>query len=169
MVDDIAYVYIFHICDFIHALGFICIYVCYPACYWQPKVLMEEISLFMSICWPLSRTCIPYFGKRGVTRPNIIDITIYHVNIEETKLEILIFSLVTLLMIRLTLRFWSKLQDPRCLEEYQRRASSFNESHYGWSTSGRSIIIDIIIHDVNIEEIKLETLVLTLSLFSWSS
>jgi len=28
---------------------------------------MEEISLFMSICWPLSRTHTPYFGKRGVT------------------------------------------------------------------------------------------------------
>ena len=29
---------------------------------------MEEISLFVSICWPSSRTYIPYFGKRGVTR-----------------------------------------------------------------------------------------------------
>ena len=28
---------------------------------------MEEISLFMSICWPSSRTHIPHFGKRGVT------------------------------------------------------------------------------------------------------
>jgi len=31
---------------------------------------MEEISLFMSICWASSRTHIPYFGKRGVTLPN---------------------------------------------------------------------------------------------------
>ena len=45
----------------------VCAYVCYPACYWQPKVLTEEISLFVSICWPSSRTCILYFGKRGVT------------------------------------------------------------------------------------------------------
>ena len=41
---------VFHICAFIHALGCICIYVCYPARCWQPKVLMEEISLFVSIC-----------------------------------------------------------------------------------------------------------------------
>jgi len=28
---------------------------------------MEEISLFVSICWPSLCTRIPYFGKRGVT------------------------------------------------------------------------------------------------------
>ena len=28
---------------------------------------MEEISHFVGICWPLSRTRTPYFGKRGVT------------------------------------------------------------------------------------------------------
>jgi len=67
IVDDIVYDSIFHICDFIPALDCICIYVCYHACYWQPKELMEEISLFVSICWPSSRTHIPYFGKRGVT------------------------------------------------------------------------------------------------------
>ena len=48
-------------------LGCICIYVCYLTRYWQPKLLMEEISLFVSICWPSSRTCTPYFEKRGVT------------------------------------------------------------------------------------------------------
>ena len=31
------------------------------------KVFTEEISLFVSIRWPSSRTCIPYFGKRSVT------------------------------------------------------------------------------------------------------
>ena len=30
MVDDIDYDSVFHICDFIPALGCICIYVCYP-------------------------------------------------------------------------------------------------------------------------------------------
>ena len=28
---------------------------------------MEEISLFVSICWPFSHTRTTYFGKRGVT------------------------------------------------------------------------------------------------------
>ena len=28
---------------------------------------MEEISLFVSICWPSLRTRILYFGKQGVT------------------------------------------------------------------------------------------------------
>jgi len=63
IVDDIVYDSIFHICDFIPALGCICIYVCYPACYWQPKVFMEEFSLFVSICWPSSRTRIPFLGS----------------------------------------------------------------------------------------------------------
>jgi len=31
MVDDIVYDSVFHICDFILALGCICIYVCYHA------------------------------------------------------------------------------------------------------------------------------------------
>jgi len=71
-------------------------------------------------------------------------------------------------MIRLTLHLWSKLWDPRCLEECQRKASSFNGSHYGQSTLSRPNIIDITVHDVNIEETKLETLILALSLFLWS-
>jgi len=33
MVDDIVYVSVYHICDFIPALGCIYIYVCYPAHY----------------------------------------------------------------------------------------------------------------------------------------
>ena len=57
----------------------------------------------------------------------------------------------TLLMIRLTLHLWSKLQDPRYLEECQRRASFFNGSHHGRSTPSRPNIIDIMMHDVNIE------------------
>jgi len=53
------------------------------------------------------------------------------------------------------------------LEERQRRASSFDGSHHGQSTSSRSSIVHITIHDVNIEETKLETSILALSLFSW--
>ena len=52
---------------FYFALGCICIYVFYPARYWQLKVFMEEISLFVSICWPLLRSRTLYFGKQGVT------------------------------------------------------------------------------------------------------
>jgi len=41
---------------------------------------------------------------------------------------------------------------------------------YGWSTPSWPNIGDIMMHDVNIEEMtKLEMVVLTLSLFSWSS
>jgi len=50
--------------------------------------------------------------------------------------------------------------------ERQRRASPFNESHHGRSTSSRPNIVDIMMHDVNIEETKLETSFLDLSLFS---
>ena len=40
----------------------------------QRKVFTEEIFLFVSICWPSSRTRTPYFGKRGVSllQPNEI-------------------------------------------------------------------------------------------------
>jgi len=72
-------------------------------------------------------------------------------------------------MIKLTLHLWSKLQDPKCLEERQSRASSFSRSHHSESILNRPNIVSITMHDVNIEETKCETLVLVLSLFLWSS
>ena len=51
--------------------------------------LMEEISLFVSICWPSSRTRIPYFGKRGVTLGEDMEkITLKDSPIEEEKPKI---------------------------------------------------------------------------------
>jgi len=73
-----------------------------------------------------------------------------------------------LLMVRLTLHLPSKLQDSRCLEERLRRASSINGSHHGRSSPSRPNIVDITMHDVNIEETKCEILILALSPFSWS-
>ena len=38
-------------------------HICVLSCsFWQLKIFMEEISLFVSICWPLSRTRTPYLG-----------------------------------------------------------------------------------------------------------
>jgi len=51
-VDDTVYNSMFHICAFIPTLGCICIYVYCPARCWQPKVLMEEISLWVSVGRP---------------------------------------------------------------------------------------------------------------------
>jgi len=42
----------------------------------------------------------------------------------------------------------------------------FIQSHHGRSTLSRPNIVDIMMHDVNIEETNLETLILALSLFS---
>jgi len=69
---------------------------------------------------------------------------------------------------QLTLHFWSKLRDPKYFKVRQRRAPSFIGSHYGRSTMSRLNIVDIMMHDVNIEETKCKTSVLSLSLFSWS-
>ena len=69
-------------------------------------------------------------------------------------------------MIRLTLHLWSKLSDPRCSKERQRRASFFIQ----WiisrrSVSSRSNAGYIMMHDVNIEEeTKCETLVFLVTL-----
>jgi len=54
------------------------------------------------------------------------------------------------------------------LREHQKKAFSFNGSHHGRPTPSRPNIGDNVMHDVNIEETKLETSVLALSLFSWS-
>jgi len=50
----------------------------------------------------------------------------------------------------------------------QKTASSFNKSHHGQSTPSRSNIVEIVMHDVNIEEIMLETSVIALLLFARS-
>ena len=60
---------------------------------------------------------------------------------------------------------WIRIWDPRCLEERQRRAFSFNGSHHGRSMSNQPNIIDITMHDVNIKETKLETSVLAVTFF----
>ena len=51
---------------------------------------------------------------------------------------------------------WIRVWDPRCLGECQRKTSSFNGSHHGRSTPSWPNIADIVMHDVNIEETKLE-------------
>ena len=70
---------------------------------------------------------------------------------------------------------WIRVWDLRCLEEHQRRVSSFNGSHHGRSMLSRPNMVDILMYDVNIEETKLETSVLTchflmikLILYLWS-
>ena len=55
---------------------------------------------------------------------------------------------------------WLMFLDPKCLEEHQRRASSFNGSHHGRSMPSRLNIVNITMHDVNVEQTKCETLVL---------
>jgi len=55
------------------------------------------------------------------------------------------------------------------LEEHQRRGSSYNESYHDRSMPSRPNIVDITMHDVNIEESNGKTLILALSLFSWST
>ena len=59
-----------------------------------------------------------------------------------------------------------KASRSKIFEERQRKASSFNGSHHGRSTLSRPNIINITMHNLNIEETKLETSGLTLSLFS---
>ena len=71
-------------------------------------------------------------------------------------------------MIKLTLYLLSKLSDPRCLEECQKKLLSFFSGlHYDRSLSSRLSTGYIMMHDVNIEEeTKCETSVLALLLFS---
>jgi len=62
---------------------------------------------------------------------------------------------------------WIRVWNPKCLEERQRRVSSFNGSYHGRPTPSRSNVVDIMMYAVNIEErTKVKCQVLALSLFS---
>jgi len=70
-----------------------------------------------------------------------------------------------LLMIRLTLYLWSKLSDPTCLEECQKKLlSSFTGSHHDQSVLNRSNVGYIVMHDVKKKQ-SAKTSVLALLLF----
>ena len=111
-----------------------------------------------------------HHGRPTLSRSNILTSRRMMLTSKRDKVWNFNFSLVTLLMIKLTLYLWSKLPDLRCLKERQRRASSFNGSPHGRSMPSRLKIGYIMMHDVNIEErIKAKCQVLTLSLLSSSS
>ena len=70
------------------------------------------------------------------------------------------FRFLTLLMIKLTLYLWwsftlinrwIRVWGPRCLGECQRKVSSCDRSHHGRPMPSRPSIVDIMMHDVNIE------------------
>ena len=80
-------------------------------------------------------------------------------------------------MIRLTLHLWLKLHPDLSdalefeIQDVWKSAKEklllIQQIAFGQSTLSRPDIIDIVMHDVNIEETKLETLILALLIFSW--
>ena len=77
--------YFIHVLLSMHLV--VCIYMCYPGRYLQLKVFMEEISLFVSICWPSSRTRTLYFGKRGVTTG--LQLTFFHFYLDFISIQLI--------------------------------------------------------------------------------
>jgi len=77
-------------------------------------------------------------------------------------------------MIKLILHLWSKLHanqsdglgfEIQDVWKNAKEAFSFNGSYHDRLTPSQPNIVDIVMHDVNIKETKLETLILALSLF----